>query len=388
MVNEGSRTYVAAVGDPEDPATLSGWPHYLLRAGVAAGTIHGGLPLRLTPWAMRLRRWRWNGIRVVTGGGIGGFQYSTEFLEEAWRGYQRSMYGCRIVNFFQLYAPSVNKCPHIERWFYVDMALRHLFEYYGVGASLGRRIRMESLRLEAEGYVRADGIVTATEFGARGLRELAGVPVEKLHVIAPGAGLDQGSYAEWEAAEERRRFETPADERPMRIVFVGREWQRHGVDRVLRAFEVLRREGSRAVLRLIGQSREKCPERYRDLDGVEWCGWIPKVPDARRYMQLVGECDVACHLTRENAGSLAVRDFQALGLPIVGIAEGGVGEYHFPETHVTICEPDRAESVASILARFEEDLEYRASMKRAAWLARSRASWSEPIRQFTALWGQ
>ncbi|MFQ5567344.1 MAG: hypothetical protein ACE5EU_13405, partial [Paracoccaceae bacterium] len=78
-------TYLAAVGDANNPHTWSGIPYHLLLAGRAAGLFDAGLALDAAGVAWAGRRIGWNLARAVRLERPGGFQYSPAFLERLWR---------------------------------------------------------------------------------------------------------------------------------------------------------------------------------------------------------------------------------------------------------------------------------------------------------------
>src|SRR5207248_1430848 len=123
------------------------------------------------------------------------------------------------------------------------------------------------------------------------------------------ANLDSAEYARWEIEEEvRHRDDIEEKERPLRLVFVGKEWHRKGLDRLLRALRLARRSGANIMLRVIGCRRELLPQDLRDTDGVEWFGFIDKRTEAGRFLRAVSYCDIGCLLSRAEAAGIAVRE--------------------------------------------------------------------------------
>jgi len=49
---------------------------------------------------------------------------------------------------FQLYPPSVAADETIEKWFYIDLTLTQLFDYYELRASVGRAIAADAMARE------------------------------------------------------------------------------------------------------------------------------------------------------------------------------------------------------------------------------------------------
>ncbi len=380
-------TYLSAIGDPNDLHTLSGMPYYMLQEGLAQGVFAGCLQLGNNGFATHVRRWGWNLAQATTVGGVGGYQYSQSFLERVWAPYRRLLAGKRVINLFQLCAPSILADPDIEKWFFVDLSLKQLFDEYHCRQDVGWRIARAALRREAEGYARADGVIAASRYTADGLVKDAGVPRERIHIIHPAASLDWEHYARWEASVSDRREAEEEVPRDLRLVTVVEHWHRKGLDRLLGGLALARRQGLRASLRVIGCVRESLPENLRDVSGVEWLGFVNKSPDPSRYMQLVSECDIGCLLSRAEATGLAVRDYQALGLVVFGTNAGGAADFHYPESTVEVRTTDDNEIIAQKLLSLEHDPQCVARLRRAAWRLRRQALWGPAIEQLATLWG-
>ncbi|CAN5309307.1 glycosyltransferase family 4 protein [soil metagenome] len=327
------RALLAAVGDASHPDTFSGISSHFLAAAVAEGVLNGGLSLTTDGPRWQLRRWSWNLKAVLLGDRSGGYQFSVPFLEALWAPHQHLLRGALLMNVFQLYPPSVVGDPSIEKWFFIDQPLLALFDDYGTRASIGRRVARESLERERQGYHAAAGVIAHSRWAANSLIDDYGVPSDKVHVVVPGANLDPESYGEWERAEIRRR-ETSASltgKDSIRFVFVGKDWKRKGLDRLLRGLALARRQGADVTLRVIGCPREALPSELRDTSGIEWCGFINKREDPKRFLRLVAECDVGCLLSRAEAGGISLREYHALGLAVFGTTAGGAPEHADPE---------------------------------------------------------
>lgn len=379
-------SYLSVLGDPNDIRTLSGLPYYLLQEGLAQGVLAGGVHLRNQGPAMSLGRCAWNLAQAATGGGRGGYQYSTAYLEWAWAPHRRALRGTRVISLFQLCAPTVVRDPDIEKWFFVDLSLRQLFDDYGYRQGIGRRVARNALRGEIEGYAGAAGVIAASDYVADSLASDAGVPRACIHVVRFGAGFDRAHYAAWEREAASARSAAGDAAGSLRLVTVAEYWHRKGVDRLLGALALARRQGSRMTLRIIGCRREELPEPLRDVPGVEWLGFVSKIPDPLRYMRLVSACDLGCLFSRAEATGLVVREYQALGLVVAGTDAGGAADFHFPDSTVLIRTTDDDETIAGKLLALERDPARFAQMRRAAWQHRQQALWGSAVRQLAALW--
>ncbi len=384
------RRLLAAVGDANDPRTWSGIPYHFLQAAKAAGLLDEGLPLAVDAPAWRLRRWSWNAVSVLSGDRPGGYQYSVPFLERLWASHRDRLQGAVIINCFQLYPPSLVADALVEKWFFIDQTLLQLLDHYGQRPVVGRRVVRQAVERERDGYHAAAGVIVFSQWAAASVVGQYGISSARVHIVAPGANLDSDAYASWEREEERRRAgsgHAPRDPRQrLRLVFVGKEWRRKGLDRLLRGFALARRQGCNATLRVIGCGRESLPASLRDVAGVEWCGFIDKQRDAERFLRMVAECDVGCLLSRADASPIALREYVALGLMVLSTDVGGVADQVVQRASVVLPAQGGDEETAAVLLdlwRHEEEVSLR---RAAAWERRRSALWVESVNQMQALW--
>lgn len=316
----------------------------------------------------------------------GGYQYSRHFLERLWSPSLHRIKNNIVINCFQLYAPSVVSDRTIKKWFFIDQTLLQLFDYYGLREHLGQRIVQEAVGRELEGYHAASGVIAHSCWAARSLAEDYDLPADRVHVVLPGANIDPTAYAKWEQEEEALRAEVRKLGRPMSLVFVGKDWRRKGLDRLLGALSLARKAGARATLKVIGCERESLPEHLRATEGVEWVGFINKRADADRFLRTVADGDVGCLLSRAEAGGIAFREYHALGLAVIGTDTGGAPEHTLPEASVLISPDATTEETAATLFALERDETRLTSLRAAAWNLRHTVSWAETIRQIASFW--
>lgn len=328
------RCFLTAVGDANDPVTWSGILYHFLQAAKREGLVDEGLPLELNGLPWRLRRWFWNATRMLLGDRLGGYQYSIPFLETLWAPYRTLVSGAILIHCFQLYPPSVVADSSIEKWFFLDQTLLQLFDHYGIRPSVGRHVAAEAVERERKGYYASSGVVVHSSWAAESVKSDYGVPASKVHVVLPGANLDAALYSRWEQEEEERRADPTRSlepSGPVRFVFVGKDWRRKGLDRLLRGFALANDQGAGAKLRVIGCRRQSLPVGLRSTSGVQWSGFVDKRARAQELLRMVAECDVGCLLSRAEAGGIAIREYHALGLAVLGTTAGGAGEHACPE---------------------------------------------------------
>jgi glycosyltransferase involved in cell wall biosynthesis len=364
--------------------TWSGTPFHFLGAARRAGLVDVGLPLAVEGRQWRARRMAWNLARAFRLDRPGGYQYSTGFLERLWRPFVPRLSGAAVMNCFQLYPPSLVADPGIEKWFFLDQTLLQLFDHYGIRKDVGTRIAADALAREEEGYRRSAGVIVHSHWAADSVVRDYRIDPGKVHVVVPGANLDPVEYARWESAQTRGDGDGRSP--PLRLVFVGKDWRRKGLDRLLRGLRQARAASSRATLRVIGCPRESLPPELASVEGVEWYGFVDKGAQPGRFLDAVGECDVGCLLSRAEAGGMSVREYHALGLAVLGTQAGGSPEHALSEASVLVPVDAGDADIADILRSLERDRARLERMRRTAWEQRHSVLWEAAVAHIRHFW--
>lgn len=380
---------LAARGDPTDISIFSGIPHHFLKAAMEGGIIDGPVPLPRDGLGFSLRRIVWNATRPLTGDRHGGYQYWPARRNRQWAEARSMLAGSCILNHWQLYPKWVVDDDSIEKWYFMDQSLTQLYDDYGERKIIGRRIAQSALAEERAGYEAARGIIVQSRWAAASIINDYGIAPDRVHVVNVAANIDARDYAAWEESEQARRDQdvpTAPVSRPLRLVFVGLDGKRKGLDRLLRGLAMARRDGSGVTLRVIGCTPDAMPAELRSVPGVEWCGRVKKQPDSGLFLRLVSECDIGCLLSVVEAAGAGLWEYQALGLGVLGTNAGGAQDQLLPDTSVVVDVHATDEDVADTLMRLERapDLVHR--MREAAWRQRRSAMWSARVEDIRALW--
>ena len=88
---------------------------------------------------------------------------------------------------------------------------------------------------------------------------------------------------------------------------------------------------------------------------------------------------MGCLLSRKEAGGIAIREYHALGLPVLAPDTGGAPEHTIPEASVLIPPEAEAEFIAKKILLLEKDREYLSRLKRSAWEKRRTVLWHETV---------
>ena len=370
----GWRRVLAVIGDANDPAAWSGIPYHFLNAAKVQGLIQRGLDLqpRGLPW--RSKRALWNLGRMLAGDRPGGYQFSRDFLETLWRPHLADLEGCEVVNHFQLCAPSLLSLAERSRVTlvpYIDMTLMELFEDYELGAKIGRRAARDALDLETSGYRAARKIVAMSRRSARILEQRYSIPGERVSVVIPGANLDE---------EIVTRCAEPLGRRDAEFIvgYIGKDAVRKGLYRLARAVALLRGDGARVRLRVIGH----CPDDLRRSDGVEATGFLDKQADPEGFVGALAQCALGCLPSYAEALGIALLEFLRLGIPVVGTRVGGIPDAVPDGAGVLVDADIDPRGLADVIGELCADDQAYAALRRGAAAARPWTTWKRAVSDF------
>jgi len=327
-----------------------------------------------------VRRRLWNLGRLVLSGKVGGFQYSSAFLEPLWQRHRARLRGHDVINCYQVYPDSVLGDAAIAKWFYIDATMTQVFDDQ-YSAKLPPAIKAKAIAREAKGYAVARGIVCHSHWAARSVCEDYGIDPAKVHVVVPGANLPVAKTREFLAREAAA---APHESGPLRLAFVGRYWDRKGLDRLLAAIRIAQARGGTFALRVIGCEREGLPADLQDVPGVEWCGSIEKRAEAERFLETVHWAEMGCLLSRHEFGGMVQREFAALGLVALGPDVCGAPDHAGPGA-LLVGPEETPEAIAAHLLEMAKRGEAYHRLRAAAYARREEALWSSAMARVAAI---
>jgi glycosyltransferase involved in cell wall biosynthesis len=362
------------VGDPNQINTWSSTPYFFLKAGRALGFLDKGLPLR--PEELRFHRMIWNAQRLLRSGRSGGFQYSEFFLQHLFRQVQVPSGGAEIISHFPLLPPR----PWPRDWkvtYYIDATLRQNFVDYGYAARIGWKHCEQALRRERENYQDAARIVCMSKWAAASLVTDYGFPPSAIHVIRPGANLDEAQIAPCPGPDD-----SAAKLKPLRLGFVGKDWQRKGLPFLLRTADILHERGIVVQVIVAGPPKSNLPRHPL----IEPVGFIDKQHEMSRFVALLQSFHFGCLFSSVEASAMSTLECLRLGVPVLASRVGGIPDTVSDGLGFLFDPAGSPEVVVELLEHFVHNPPlYRALRGQVAVRAKE-FSWRQTVRNFVDLW--
>jgi glycosyltransferase involved in cell wall biosynthesis len=244
--------------------------------------------------------------------------------------------------------------------FWTDATFRQLLDFYPDYSGLSRHTIRAGERLEKRALERCSAAFYSSDWAARSAREDYGADPAKLHVVPFGANIETPGEQTVRDALERRTLE------PVRIVFIGEDWDRKGGIMALDVLAELRGRGVDARLTIIGPS----PVAEQPSEAIEPLGYLDK--RLARDRELFGRTLLQAHLlllpSSADCTPVAICEAFAHGVPVVASDVGGIMSLVTHGVSGKVLDPlaeprDYADAVLALVSN-------RASYERAALAAR------------------
>ncbi|MDB6060243.1 MAG: hypothetical protein JWM78_346 [Verrucomicrobiaceae bacterium] len=260
-----------------------------------------------------------------------------------------------------------NKMPGLDVYYAADVCFAaKAFEERNFFYRLTARSR-NYLALEKSVFARDSNtevlMISKTQIGV--YQRYYQTPDERLHLLPPGIRRDCVMPADYAAQRKQLRAQFNIDDNVFQILFVGSDYQRKGLDRVLRGIAALSEAlRSRVRLWVAGQDKATTFQNLARTLGIE--NQISFLGPRDDIPQLMWSADLLLHPAYSEAAGLVLLEAIAAGLPV--IASRVCGHAHYIVEHnmgVTLNDPitpdEVADAIMSVLAQ-----------PREIWLERSR----------------
>ncbi len=301
--------------DASNPAVQSGHP-----ASMLAGFERLGVDIvPVFPLSTRARR----AIPKKIYYRMGGKHYRTdrepEYLKAAAEEFETRTSG---KDFDFVFSPGSEmvSCLQTDRpvVFCADATFANMVNYYWDFTNLSAEYLRKGHAQEAAALARADLAVYPAEWAARSAIEDYGADPAKIAVIPFGANLGRENVRSEVEDWIRRR---PRD--PLRLLFVGRHWERKGGDIVVDTAYCLAKLGHQVTVDVVGCA---IPARHRVHPWLRGHGLLsPRNPaQIGRLHALFSEAHYVFVPSRAEAFGMTFAEANAFGVPAITTATGGI----------------------------------------------------------------
>jgi len=374
MKPEMRRISVAAIGDVLDINTHSNLPYFLFTEGKRQGVFTDALRLDLSAFTWKRRFW--NLKQLMLGRGVGGFQYSTNFLNALERQIPTSLLSTCIITFNQVFPRAGSLREGGELVHYIDATLRDLVDNPSYSVRLPSYILNKALEQEHKNYAAASHVVVFSSWIIPTLVEEYGVDRNKIAHIMPGANV--ALPPDWAPPTPTGR---PGIERELILGFVGKDWQRKGLPFLMKVQAELAKRGYKVKIRFIGSR----PPNLTSNSAIEITGFIDKQLEMERFVHLISSCDIGCLFSSSEAFGLSTIEFLRTGVPVAGFYHQGLRDTLLEGASFRFKPGDHPEEVADAFEQFIRNDDLRHEMKGRAWSYSNEVTWAACVARFKKL---
>jgi glycosyltransferase involved in cell wall biosynthesis len=228
----------------------------------------------------------------------------------------------KAIDFF--FSPGTEVISHLRVdqpiTFCADATFENMLGYYSDFDGLPAGYVEKGHQLERDALSRAALAVYPSRWAAKSAIDFYGTPSERVAVIPFGANVGAenlgGTADQWLA--QRRAF-------PLRLIFLGRDWQRKGGDIVFQTMQLLVADGTPVELHVVGTTP---PPEVLEAAGVTLHGTMN--PNNEKDRRALGDLLCRSHFlfmpTRAEAYGMAFCEANAFAVPNITTRTGGVAE--------------------------------------------------------------
>lgn len=377
---------LVCLGDSGDIATWSNTPYFLFRAASEAGFLTH--TMNLVDPAYRARRLAWLLRAPLRLERPGGYQWSRSAVQRMWEQVPAPLRRGEMLSHCQIFPPPPSaRAAGVRFSFYCDATLRQLFDAGGAGG-IGRRTRREALRQEVECYRSARFFIGMARATVESAVRDCGADPSRAFAVRPGANLDEPAVRafladrgpSWRQRGEPDAMFTAAH--PARLGFIGRDWKRKGLPRLVGAAEVLHRRGRPVRVTVVGH----CPEHLRRHPLVEALGFVSKATDMPRFLKAVDSFALGCLPSHFEPLGISTLEALRLGVPVLGADTGGIPDCVPAGAGFLVPAAATAEDIADAVEHHLFDPDRYAGLVRGAAAESENVTWARTVEQLMRIW--
>lgn len=372
------------MGNSGDINCWSGTPYFLFQAAQRTGLLTNTLDLRDPNY--RRRRGIWNLLAPLRLERPGGYQYSRDAQERMWECVPEALRHGEIISHLQLFPPLRRaRAAGAQHSFYIDATLAQLFSEGFLTNTIGRRTWADAIRRERELYHAAKFVVAMSRNAAAIAISQYALDAKKVFVVRPGANINEDdvtSYLNQRGQSWRQRTSAFTRERPARLGFIGRDFERKGLPRLVAAAEILHQRGRAVKVSIIGNY----PPSLQRHPLVELVGFVHKEKQAAMFLEAVDQFALGCLPSYAEPLGISTLECLRLGVPVFGTDVGGIPDCVPPGAGFLVERNATPEQIADAIDFHVFDPARYLTMVEDAERNMSLVTWEDTARHLTQIW--
>lgn len=205
---------------------------------------------------------------------------------------------------------------HIEKpvIYLSDAVYKLMLNYYLFDVDKDEELRKD--KEEQQSLVKADAVILSSFWGRDGAIDLYHISPDKVHVLPFGANI-----------KDENIYNHDFNEQIIKLLFVGVDWERKGVQLALDAVRVLNSKNLdyRFEINIVGLTGKN--EEYEDY--IKFWGRLSKT-DSKQYRQMIElykESHIFILPTKAECSAIVFSEASMFGLPVFTHETGGVPTY-------------------------------------------------------------
>jgi glycosyltransferase involved in cell wall biosynthesis len=267
--------------------------------------------MRMLAWSRRI----WAIRRLAMLRHPRGFQYSPSFTKQALKQWPTICDGDCVLTWHPFIVP--HEIIETGRlYLYLDCSQRQVFDHYSTSVH-SHSLKLEALKRETNIFRHSVAIFCMSQWAADSVVNDYAIDPTKVHVVPGGANLDEHQLAQLPAMPPPP---APSAEQPLRLGFLGKEWQRKGGPFLLQLADALQQRGLPTVIRAIGPDPAQLPAH----PALQPLGFINKQGDTARFVAELRSWHFGTLFSDAEAFGISNRECLRLGVHVLAHAVGGI----------------------------------------------------------------
>lgn len=307
------KIYVCCIGDSTDVKTRGGSPYFCCQALRGYGIKAEPLPLsieKLVPWR---RLWVLKQLTLLKH--PKGFQYGRTFTWLVERQWPKVDQGDWVLSWHPFVLPDA-VIESGQFCLYLDCTQAQVFEHYSKSVR-SRSLIASALAREKAILIKAPAIFCMSQWVADSLVDEYKLDSSRIFVVPAGSNICESQLKKLIPVPVPLE---PTPQEPLRLGFLGKEWQRKGGPFLLELADALQQRGIPTVIRAIGPDPAALPAH----PALQPLGFINKQTDTARFVAELKTWHFGTLFSEAEAFGISNRECLRLGVPVLAHAVGGI----------------------------------------------------------------